>query len=113
MLYCGNYIKSSDGSYWLTQRSDGNLVIYDGTTVPPSISWNASTTSANATTTFTVLQPTDGNMVTYPFIGARPTDALWFTATSGNVNDTAVMQNDGNFVIYSKEGKAVWWSKKR
>lgn len=47
----------------------------------------------------------DGNLVSYD-ANMHP---LWNAGTQNQGADTAVMQEDGNFVIYnSKEGRAVW-----
>jgi GH25 family lysozyme M1 (1,4-beta-N-acetylmuramidase) len=37
--------------------------------------------------------------------------ALWQTHTTGNPGATAIMQSDGNFVVYSTANKALWSSK--
>ncbi len=52
------------------------------------------------------MQGTDGNLVVY--FGS---DALWAAKTAGNPGDRAVMQGDGNFVVYSTANKALWNSK--
>ena len=45
----------------------------------------------------------DGNLVEYG--GGRP---LWQTATQGHPGDRAVMQSDGNLVVYSSSGAPLW-----
>ena len=45
----------------------------------------------------------DGNLVEYG--GGRP---LWQTATQGHPGDRAVMQIDGNLVVYSSSGAPLW-----
>jgi hypothetical protein len=47
----------------------------------------------------------DGNLVVY--VSGK---ALWSTRTAGNKYDYFVMQNDGNLVIYTASGKAIWES---
>jgi len=36
--------------------------------------------------------------------------ALWWTGTVGEIPGQAVMQGDGNFVVYNADGSPVWWS---
>ncbi|MEW6736336.1 MAG: hypothetical protein AB1489_33900 [Acidobacteriota bacterium] len=66
----------------------------------------------------TILQ-TDGNLVLYQVIGTAPPlkqgvtftgKALWATGTNNNQNDTFVVQNDGNLVVYNSKGSAIWAS---
>ncbi|RKR74724.1 hypothetical protein [Frondihabitans australicus] len=45
----------------------------------------------------------DGNLVDYD--GAR---ALWSSGTSGHAGDSLHVQSDGNVVIYSDAGRALW-----
>jgi hypothetical protein len=47
----------------------------------------------------------DGNAVVY---GSGR--ALWFTRSSGNPGARMVMQGDGNLVVYSTAGRALWQS---
>jgi hypothetical protein len=49
----------------------------------------------------------DGNLVLYDLATAV---ALWWTGTVGEVPGQAVMQGDGNFVVYNADGLPVWWS---
>jgi hypothetical protein len=48
----------------------------------------------------------DGNLVVYLNESVRR--ALWATNTAGNPGAYAVMQGDGNFVVYSSSGAALW-----
>jgi hypothetical protein len=48
---------------------------------------------------------TDGNLVLYE--GAT---ALWATGTQGTSGHVAVMQSDGNFVLYDTNNHALWSS---
>lgn len=50
---------------------------------------------------------TDGNLVLYD---AATGVALWWTGTVNEVPGEAVMQGDGNFVVYNALGTPVWWS---
>jgi hypothetical protein len=53
---------------------------------------------------------TDGNLVLYfsPFGTSFWAEALWASNTGGNPGAWAIMQNDGNFVVYSKSGAPLW-----
>ncbi|HYJ10092.1 MAG TPA: hypothetical protein VEX18_13815, partial [Polyangiaceae bacterium] len=49
----------------------------------------------------------DGNFV---FADLQTNTALWHAQTYGNRADVAVMQSDGNLVIYDIKGDAIWAS---
>ena len=49
----------------------------------------------------------DGNLVLYPMPNGAP---LWGSGTEGQAVEKAVMQGDGNFVLYGYGGKPVWGS---
>ncbi len=49
----------------------------------------------------------DGNLVLYDVATGV---ALWWTGTVGELPGQAVMQGDGNFVVYNADGAPVWWS---
>jgi hypothetical protein len=36
---------------------------------------------------------------------------LWWASTEGNMGDHAVMQSDGNLVVYNSAGSALWSSR--
>jgi hypothetical protein len=63
---------------------------------------------------YTLVLQTDGNLVLYDHAPSGTT-ARWATATAGRTVVEAVMQADGNFVLYSKPGynaqDAVWATK--
>lgn len=55
-----------------------------------------------------LLYQQDGNLVLYDdTTGSRP-NAVWATNTAGQKAWRAIMQNDGNFVLYSEPGRPVW-----
>jgi lysozyme len=54
---------------------------------------------------FTLVQQSDGNLVLYQNDAGK---ALWSTGTNGTDGRVAVMQEDGNLVVYTGEGKPVW-----
>lgn len=51
-----------------------------------------------------LMQP-DGNLVEYPMNGST---AIWNTGTAGHPGAYAIMQGDGNLVVYSAGGTALW-----
>lgn len=56
---------------------------------------------------FTLAMQTDGNLVLY-LNGS--TGALWESGTGGSDGTAAVMQSDGNFVLYGRTSNAIWSS---
>ena len=58
---------------------------------------------------YTLKYQTDGNLVLYVQTGSDPV-AIWASKTAGKSVGSAVMQGDGNFVIYGKDGKSAVWS---
>ena len=56
---------------------------------------------------FRLTYQTDGNLV---LNDARDGTALWSTATGGTAPGQALMQADGNFVVYGADGGALWSS---
>ncbi|MDA8230629.1 MAG: hypothetical protein M0006_04740 [Magnetospirillum sp.] len=49
----------------------------------------------------------DGNLVLYRTIDMKP---LWATGTDGKAIQRAIMQGDGNFVLYFYNGSPAWAS---
>jgi hypothetical protein len=62
---------------------------------------NQAVTSCNGR--FTFVHQGDGNVVLYD--GGR---ALWNTRTNRKATSALVMQDDGNFVLYSPASAALW-----
>lgn len=61
--------------------------------------------------TFFLMMQTDGNLVMYQpaVVGSiTPATPLWSSATSGNPGAWAVLQGDGNLVVYSAAGPFLW-----
>jgi hypothetical protein len=93
VLYCNGNGKGGDGQ--------GNVIwatnLYNGAWVSPPA--------------YLIFQ-TGGNLVIYPASGSP-----WATGTDGNGGDFAVVQNDGNFVVYRRGGGngdgAIWASNTR
>src|ERR1041385_3340101 len=59
---------------------------------------------------FHLVMQGDGNLVLYQGVPAQPMTALWATNTWGTSGQTAVMQWDGNFVLYDAGWNALWAS---
>ena len=91
-LYSDQRVYSSNGSYYLTHQSDGNLVLYG----PSGPVWASMYTAPGG---YTEMQ-TDGNLVSYA------PGPYWATMSSSSGAWLAV-QNDGNLVIYSSSGAVV------
>jgi hypothetical protein len=64
---------------------------------------NQSVLSCNGS--YTLVLGGDGNLVLY-----QGSTALWASGTAGKASANAIMQGDGNFVIYSTSGAALWAS---
>jgi hypothetical protein len=97
-LLPGQYRLSTDGRFKFIYQTDGNLVLYQGTTAI----WNNG--KAGTAAGKTILQ-TDGNLVTYDAYGV----ARWSSRTAG-VGTVAYVyvQPDGNVVMYDSMHNARW-----
>jgi outer membrane protein assembly factor BamB len=54
---------------------------------------------------FVLAYQDDGNLVLYPYDQDR---AVWASGTYGRSVGECVLQEDGNLVVYDREGRAVW-----
>lgn len=88
-LTSGQSRNSVDGRFKLIYQTDGNLVLYKGTTPL----WNSQTFGHSTGKT---IQQSDGNLVVYD-AGNIP---VWASNTSGKNGAFLVVQSDGNLVIY-------------
>jgi hypothetical protein len=95
----GSVERSCDGRFVLNMQSDGNLVLYQGTT--PLFATN----TVGKRTAFAVMQG-DGNLVLYNTSG----QPVWASNTNGNPGAFLAVQNDGNLVIYNSASRAIWAS---
>lgn len=97
---------SPNGRYSLIfQSTDGNLVVYKGTTfTSPNALWTAKISGKGGK--FAVLQP-DGNFVVYKNLN-DPASAVWNSGTSGvpypNSGVYARIGNDGSFEVRGWSG---------
>jgi hypothetical protein len=100
----GQGLTSPNGRFHLNMQTDGNLVIYDGTSpIWSTGTWNL---PADRKPTRAEMQA-DGNLVLY----SAANQAAWASASwgSGRVSPYLLMQDDGNAVIYHN-GQAPIWS---
>lgn len=86
---------SCDGRFVLVMQGDGNLVLYQGATAL----WHTGTfgTDSNAAGLY------NGNLL----VGG-PTSLHWASGSSGPADSVLIVQDDGNLVIYSPAGSALW-----
>jgi len=91
------FLRSSDGRYFVLMQPDGNLVLYG-----PGyhVLWHSHTGGHPGA--YLVVQG-DGNVVIYASNG---TTALWNTGLRGA--QTLTIQSDGNLVARNGSGAAVW-----
>lgn len=114
-----------NGGARLVVQDDGNLVVYapnsqalwaSGTNVmdTPPAPKGCGTMPANTALTagqafgscdgrYALAMQSDGNLVWY-----HAGTALWATGTDGTAGYAAIMQGDGNFVLYDEKGHALW-----
>jgi hypothetical protein len=90
-------LASCNGDYTLIMQSDGNLVLYQGSTAL----WASNTVGSGADE---AIMQGDGNFVLYTSSGSP----AWSSGTAGNAGAYLDVQNDANVVIYSASGSALW-----
>jgi hypothetical protein len=115
------------GGSTLAVQDDGNLVVYapgghplwdTGTNLPagpprpsgcgtihPGQGLTAGESFGSCDGRFALAMQTDGNLVLY-----EHGSALWATGTNGRAGYMAIMQGDGNFVLYDRHARALWAS---
>lgn len=111
----GDYMVSSNGIFFAVLQPDGNFVVYPGTG-PSDLQggpvWASGYHDKPAGTSFSLNMQPDGNLVMYINPGNVP---VWATGTAGN--NYALMQQDGEFVLYAgapgQGGGRVWGSNVR
>jgi hypothetical protein len=97
-LTAGQALWSCDGVYDLAMQTDGNLVLYKGSTAL----WSSNT--AGTAGQFVIMQD-DGNLVVYTAASV----GLWSSATAGDgCGVYLAVQTDGNLVLYTSGGTAIW-----
>ncbi|WP_310964130.1 hypothetical protein [Nocardioides terrisoli] len=121
--------RTNGAGRWSVMQRDGNFVVYAGPTTAATAVWSSSTQGAAGSR---LVMQDDGNLVVYSAGGV----AMWSAGTghtgasqssiqsNGAVNRLrsgqslisrngayrAVMQGDGNFVVYNSSGQAQWSS---
>jgi hypothetical protein len=109
----GDLIRSPNKTYELWYQPDGNLVVYQVSPQKKAI-WASGTVVNNP---YFVRMKTDGNLtVSHGESGpnGNPIEVQkWESKTAGHANASAVLQDDGNLVIYDeKENCKAWWASK-
>ena len=96
-LTAGGALNSADGRFQLVMQSDANLVLYG-----PShqVLWASNT--QNHGSVWELVMQADGNLVAHDIHRG----VVWAAGTNGHGDAWAVLQNDGNFVIYGGDGRA-------
>lgn len=105
-MWAGDWAQSA--TVWMVLQTDGNLVIYrkrDNKAI-----WNSGTRGKD---TWTLDVEADGDVGLHPRLVSK---WLWHTGTGGNYGAYALLQDDGNFVVYRKgggpkSGGALWSSR--
>ena len=95
----GQYISSADGRYQAIMQTDGTLVVYDNQN--KTTLWDSYTAVSDSLVTM----QTDGNLMLRGPYG-RP---MWSSRTPGNDGAYAVIQDDGNFMVYIGQ-TPIWGS---
>jgi hypothetical protein len=98
-LWAGQYIHSLNSQYNADMQTDGNFVVYNGSTPI----WASETFGSG----YYVSMQNDGNLVVY----SNTNVAQWSSNTAGNGSGGRLtMQNDGNLVAYTSAGNPTWAS---
>lgn len=97
ILELGTSLFSQNGKYELKMQTDGNLVIYcnNGNAIWHSDTWGRAVVGG-------LHFQVDSNLVIYD-----PTP-IWHSGSYNTGGTTLVMQDDGNCVMYTRSGIAVW-----
>jgi len=95
----GDSVSSCDGRFRLTMQTDGNLVLYQGSTAL----WHTGTQGTGAQR---AIMQNDGNFVVY----AANNNAVWHSHTYDNPGAYLAMQDDGNLVVYNSANSYLWAS---
>jgi len=90
---------SPDGRFEAVMQTDGNFVVYFGSTA-----LFATGTNGSGADHFAV--QSDGNLVVYDAANVPK----WASGTNGKGGTHLVMQSDGNLVLYTASNAAVWAS---
>ena len=95
-LKLGEQLISKNGKYDLRMQTDGNLVVYcNGNALWHSETYGRSVTGG-------LRFQGDSNLVIYD------PNPIWHSSTYDSGATTLIMQDDGNAVLYTREGRSVW-----
>jgi hypothetical protein len=95
-LYPGDLIESINIEYRLIYQNDGKLVLYDKNNVPL---WQS---SSSLNPSKAVLK-TDGSLVLFD----KQQKPYWSSNIKGNGSFKLILQDNGDLIIYNKDGKQV------
>ncbi|MEW1636016.1 hypothetical protein AB0469_18290 [Streptomyces sp. NPDC093801] len=106
--WTGNWAQSA--TVWLVLQQDNNLVMYrkrDGKAV-----WSSGTYGGSRRVTLQMAPKDRGDLT---LVEEGRTTVRWRTGTANNTGAYALLQDDGNFVVYKKDGGpgkggALWHS---
>src|ERR1044072_3391428 len=109
-----DYLLSANNRFFLCMQEDGNLCVYHGTGPGDNhgLVWAANIFD---TPCYLVMQG-DGNLCVYKGDPNNQGDFVWGLngmnrvpfGDQRNWGSVAIMQGDGNFVVYSPKGEVIW-----
>ncbi len=110
ILTQGQYLVSPHAKCYLTQQTDGNLVLYSGT--GPSnkgyfIGNTGYSDTMDGTNYYTIVQ-TDGNLVTYRGTPSARGAAVFYTNTYNYPGAYLAVTDDGHFQVLSTTGAVLY-----
>ena len=107
----GESLTSKNDQFFVTMQTDGNLVVYIRGSGADNYPIWASKTNKACCGGFSLSMQSDNNLVVYSSKKQSNGGAVWATgALCKGKPAYAVMQNDGNFVVYASDRTAIWAS---
>ena len=97
ILKLGEQLISQNGKYDLRMQVDGNLVVYCTGNRPI---WHSATHGRSVSGG--LMFQSDSNLVIYDPV------PIWHSGSYDSGGTTLIMQNDGNVVLYRRDGIPVW-----
>ncbi|MBN8465422.1 M4 family metallopeptidase [Corallococcus exiguus] len=102
-LSIGQSMVSTDRRFSLVLQNDGNLVLWDAT----SVLWTANIGGQGA---LSAHMQDDGNFVVYRTSTPTVGQSVWSSMSWGHPGAYLILQNDGNLVVYDKDGVTPLWN---
>lgn len=102
-LMPGETVSSCSGSHSLVMQNDGNFVLYNNRN--GRATWNTHTVSGGLD--HKAIMRANGQLGVF---NTTDTNSVFMTPETGSPGAWLAVQDDGNVVIYSKEGRALWAS---